>query len=242
MDWLLPFRPRSDGQSSDPGLPRWLLRQMVCLGRISIGSRVLVAGCGTGELTRYLHELTIDASGLDESPDLIARARSSAPHLAYACSQASVAVPFSEHSFHTVVFRNVSEHRGDLLGPGALRATAHLAATVLPGGNLVLIARLAPEWSNHPDGHLETCYRHHLECFPGVCQVSYQPDSLVSRSTWSWMLGRQPRSGYVIAALNVPSIRRSRSEWEQIAEQAASRQQPCCAWGGEAIHSMRAAI
>jgi len=235
MDWLLPFRPLPEGPLTAPGLPRRLLRHLVRIGRISIGSKVLDAGCGGGDLTRFFDELAIDVSGIDESPERIQAAKSAAGHLDYACSRASMAMPFPEQSFDVVLARELPEHRGDLFRREALRATAHLLATVRPLGCLIMISRLEPGWSNQPGGHLQTCFQQHLEWFPGVRQVSYLVDSFVDKTTWKWMLGRQPRAGFTMAALTISQTRRSSREWEQIADQAAaSHNQLCCAWSHQA--------
>ncbi|QKW38106.1 class I SAM-dependent methyltransferase [Actinomadura sp. NAK00032] len=41
-------------------------------------------GCGPGHVTAFLHSLGLDASGLDLSPAMIARARADHPHLSFA--------------------------------------------------------------------------------------------------------------------------------------------------------------
>ena len=235
MDWLLPFRTIDNGPLTAPGLPRRLLRHLIRIGKISIGSKVLDAGCGSGELTRFFDELSIEASGIDDSPERIAAAHSAAGHLAYTCCRSSIVVPFPEQSFDMVLARDLPEHQGDLCSREALRATAHLLATVRPQGTLILMSRLEPQWANQPGGHLQTCFQQHLECFPGLRQVSYLVDSLTDVTTWKWMLGRQPRAGYMTAALTVSHSRRSCREWEQIADQAAvGHKQICCAWSEQA--------
>src|SRR5262249_21413250 len=156
--------------------PRRLLRHVLEIGKISVGSKVLDAGCGQGDLTRFFDELAIDASGFDDSPDRIAAAQRAAGHLDYSCCRPSIELPFSDQSFVVVLARELPEHRGDLLSRAALRATAHLLATVRPRGCLILMSRLEPGWSNQPGGHLQTCFQQHLECFPGTLQVSYLVD------------------------------------------------------------------
>lgn len=223
MDWLLPFRPPSGGGSSDPGLPKWLLRHVLRLGRISIGSHVLVAGTGRYDLAGYLDEMAIDAVPLE--------APRRANRLPFSNSVPSVPRLLSDNGFDAVICREMFEHEGDLLGPGALRATARLAASVLPRGHLILIGRFDPQCSMQPGGHLESCFRQHLECFPGSCEVSHLADSLASRSTWNWMLGRQPRPGFVIASLAVPAVRIPQGEWERLADEAvANWKGACCPW------------
>jgi len=240
MDWLLPFRPPADGPASDPGLPRRLLRHLLRRGRISIGSRVLVAGSGANELARYLDEMAIDAAS-DALPGASGSARPAPRQQALRASRAA-RIPLWEHAFDAVLSRETPEHRGDLCGLGALRATARLAARLLPRGNLILFSRCDPQWSTQPGGHLESCYRHHLESFPGSCQVSYLADTFAHRSTWNWMLGRQPRSGFIIATLEIPAVRIPRGEWERVAAEAALRRShACCAWAAEGAQESKSA-
>jgi SAM-dependent methyltransferase len=190
MDWLLPFRPTDKAPLTSPGIPRRLLRHLIRIGKISVGSKVLDAGCGRGDLTRFFDELAIDVSGIDESAERITAAQTAARHLDYACGRASTAMPFPEQSFDVVLARELPEHRNDLFGHEALLATAHLLATVRPLGCLIMMSRLEPGWSNQPGGHLQTCFQQHLECFPGLRQVSYLVDSIADSTTWNWMLGQ----------------------------------------------------
>jgi|SRR5579872_4166269 len=231
MDWLLPFRPIDNGPTMPPGLPRRLLKRLLRIGKISVGSRVLDAGCGFGELTRFLDDLSVDVSGIDESPACIAAAQRAARHLDYSCASAMSRLAYPAQQFDAVLARGLREYQGDLLGRDALRATAHLAATIRPQGRLIMIARVDSTWSNQPGGHLQTCFARHLDSFPGSCQVFYLVDSLLESTTWKWMLGRQPRAGFLVGVLAIPENGRSCDEWEQIAELAAQgRQEACCAW------------
>ncbi len=230
MDWLLPFGSIEPCPTT-VGLPRRLLRHLVRIGQISIGSKVLDAGCGPGDLTRFLDEMAVDAWGFDHSPESIAQAASAARHLTYACGRASLAMPFPEHSFDVVLARDIPEHRGDLSDHAALRATANLLAMVRPLGCLILTSRLEPRWSTQPGGHLETCFQQHLECFPGSRRVSYMVNSFADATNWKWMLGRQPRAGFITAALKISHHRRTCHEWEQLADLAASNHNRiCCDW------------
>jgi SAM-dependent methyltransferase len=231
MDWIIPFRQGADTASSEPRLSRRLLRRLVESGRITVGSRVLDAGCGRGELTRFLAALSIQVAGIDDSPDQIATAQAAAGHLDYTCCRASTTIPLREHSFDVVLARNLAEHRGDLLSGAALRATAHLLATVRPGGRLVLVGRIESQSSKHPGLHESTCYQQHLAAFPGTWATEYLTDSLSELETWRRLLGWQPLGGFMVAALTVPDEARSVCEWEEIARRAAQfRRHTCCLW------------
>src|SRR5262249_51718696 len=141
MDRLPPYDPADGRPAMDPGVPRRLLRRLLRIGNISIGSRVLDAGCGRGALTRFLSELAIEACGIDQSAPDIAAARAAAGHIEYACCQAAAVVPFPERHFDAVLSRELPDHHGNLLDLTALRATAHLLSTIRPEGRLILVHR-----------------------------------------------------------------------------------------------------
>jgi SAM-dependent methyltransferase len=240
MDRLLPYDPADDRQRSDPGIPRRLLRRLLRIGNISIGSRVLDAGCGRGELTRFLSELAIEASGIDQSEQDIAAAQAAAGQLDYACCRAAAGVPFPEQHFDAVLARELPEHKGNLLELTALRATAHLLATIRPEGRLIIVRRVDSACSNPSEGHHLGCYLRHLETFPGVPSVSYLIDSLLEASSWKRILDRRPLAGFVTAVLSVPRNTPTGREWQQIADRAAlRRRQGCCDWGLQAADTRK---
>jgi SAM-dependent methyltransferase len=230
MAWLLRHDPADGPQRSDPGIPRRLIRRLLRIGNITIGSRVLEAGCGRGALTRFLSELAIEASGIDQSEqDLAAATAANSPN-EYACCQA--VVPFPERSFDVVLARELPEHHGNLLDLAALRATARLLAKIRPEGRLIIVRRVESACSNPSDGHHLGCYLRHLETFPGVPSVSYLIDSLLDTSSWKRILDWRPLAGFVTAVLAVPRQTPTVREWEQIADRAAlRRRQGCCNWG-----------
>jgi SAM-dependent methyltransferase len=208
------------------------------IGEVSVGSRVLDAGCGRGELTRFLSGLAVEASGLDDSVEHISAAQAAAGQLDYACSRAAAGVPFPEHYFDAVLARELPDHHGNLLDLMALRATAHLLATIRPQGRLIIVRSVDPACSNPPDGHHLGCYLRHLETFPGVSSVSYLIDSLLEVATWRRIIGRRPLAGFVIAVLSVPRKAPTCGEWELIADRAAlRRREGCCDWGLQATET-----
>ncbi len=79
MDGLFPFASISDGPLPYPGLPRRLLRHIFEGCPIGVGSRVLDVGCGSGELLRFLYQLCLDVSGLDDSQENVRASRSISP-------------------------------------------------------------------------------------------------------------------------------------------------------------------
>ncbi len=232
MDWMLPVRTVFGQSPPRPGLSRRVLRHLLCSRRVGIGSRVLDAGCGGGHLTQFLHQLAIDAAGVDASEIAIEQARRAAPHLQFACVPDGEKLPFAEQEFDLVVARSLISHQADLLGAAALHVTANLLSVVRPGGELVLVARFEPQWADQPGGHLRSCFARHFAPFPGQCKVSYIADSLLTPAAWKWVVGRQPRWGYVAAALRIPERPIPHAQWHAWAAQgrAMGGDNACCAW------------
>ena len=60
-------------------LPRAVVRHLLFSHQIGMGSRVLVVGCGHGELVHFFDDLGMDAAGLDESPENVSWAAEHEP-------------------------------------------------------------------------------------------------------------------------------------------------------------------
>lgn len=245
MDWMRAFHSVCDGPPVETGIPQRLLRHLF-LGRdVRPGSRVLDVGCGDGSLTRFLDQLSIHAVGVDPSAADITRARRAAPHLEFYCSTPEQPLPLPEHRFDLAVVRNSAVWCGNLLDSRALMATANLLATLRPGGELVIVSRLEANWENQPGGHLRSCFARHMGCFSHACKVSYLADPVTARSTWRWMLGKQPRWGYLTAAMRIPEQDLSRAAWQAVAARECNRPHPvCCPWAvrqAETQHVIRRA-
>lgn len=225
MDSLFPFASISEGPLPDPGLPRRLLRRIFEGCPIGVGSRVLDVGCGSGELLRFLDQLCLDASGMDDSKENILAARSISPALTFAYGSASEPLPFPEHHFNIVLARDLSVHNVDLLGRISLCATARLLAAVRPGGSLCLIRRkphAVHAARSHFRDHADECFRRHLDTFASDVQLSHIGD------TWTWMTRFGAKSRFLLAMVRVPLEHRSLNDWLSIALRAASRRTAAC--------------
>jgi SAM-dependent methyltransferase len=217
-----------------------MLKHLFFRRRLDPGARILDAGCSGGELTRFLHELGMEPVGLDPSEEAVAAAKRQAPHLSYYCARTEQRLPVTSKQFDLVLARELHPYDGDLFSLEAARSTANLLACLRPGGELILISRIAPGIEDHPGGHLRSCFARHLGAFPGLCRVSFLPDPLFCRSTLRWMLGAQPRCGYATAALRIPETPIELEEWQGLATAMAGRSQAlCCRWAGEQVQPAR---
>ena len=85
-------------------------RQMVELGGIRAGTRVLDLGCGTGNVsTQLLHMIDVDITGIDASIGMLKLAREKS--LEVICSDVdNRALPFRESTFDTIIGAYVIHH------------------------------------------------------------------------------------------------------------------------------------
>jgi SAM-dependent methyltransferase len=213
------------------GLSRRMLRHLFYPRQIACGSRVVDVGCRSGRLVEFLDEMSFEVVGIDSRPDTILRARRKRPGLDLRCASPQERLPVPEQSVDLVLARDLPEYEMSLFSPEAFQATAHLLSLVRPGGELVIVSRVAPSWSSLPYGHLRGCYARHLGYFGSRIQVATIADSLLSRSTWRWIRGQQPLWGYVTASFVVPEEPRSTETWEQMAAAASWKAScGCCEW------------
>lgn len=212
-------------------VPRRQLIQLLKQHRLGPGARVLELGSGAGELTRVLHELSLDVTAYERSFELRAQAARELPDVDFQLWPAHGEIPEAEQSFDLVLVRETCHDDRDLLATISLCWTAEAISWVRPGGHLVNLIRLDPSWLDQPGGHLMSCYRRLYSCFPGACRTKMVCDSLTDPRTWSWMLGHRPRSGFLEVSFQLPEISIARQHWRQMALREISQpREPCCLW------------
>ena len=64
-------------------IPKKIIRHLIFSHRLNVGSRVLDAGCGSGDLAQYFAFLGFHVAGLDECRETIADAHEAAPPMPY---------------------------------------------------------------------------------------------------------------------------------------------------------------
>jgi SAM-dependent methyltransferase len=221
MNWISPIRTDGDPPLPEPGLPRRLLRYLFEAGHVGIGSRVLDVGCGGGSLLRFLNELCLDATGLDESPQNIETARALAPELDLYCGRAQDPLPFAEQTFNVVLARDLSVYEGELFSYGALLSTARLLAAIRPGGHLMIVHQVQNPAPMGATMHQDVCFVRHLQTFT--------KDATCTRisTLWNWIPWRRSTVEYQVATVQAPVRARGLKEWLKIGRRVASEGLSC---------------
>lgn len=206
--------------------PRLLLRLLNSQG-LPLGSRILVVGCGRGELISFLDEMSFDVEGVDDSAEAVAVSRKILPRFDIRFVRLSEALPVNDHQFDLVLVQDVATYQGNLLDGGARKATANMLSCLKPRGRLVFIRRSLGRWEELTP-HEERCWTRHLACFPGDVQVSHYPDSWLARIP-QWLVRRQtPQPGYYTVTIECPLQLITRAEWLDYARRGAMTGRGAC--------------
>ena len=229
----------SNAGSAKPPLPRPVLRHLVREQGIWVGSRVIDVGCRTGDLVRFLTELGIDASGLDDSAEDVAAARRVSPRLDFRVgidpwnSSKRLGGPFD-----VILVRDLAVYHDNVFSPSAFASTGYLLFSLRPGGRLVFLKVPETDSNQRPDGHDISCFARHVSFFPGTCRVSHVRSGFDLRSTWSQLIRRQPLDNYQTVSLRIPEEPLSRADWAQLAANAGEPDaELCCDWASRLIKS-----
>ena len=214
-------------------IPKKIIRHLIFSHQLAVGSRVLDAGCGSGELAQYFAILGFHAAGLDECPKTISDAHEAAPEIDFYCGNASENIPCPEHAYDLVIVRDQISYRQSLCSRAALRTTANLLSCVRPHGTLVIL----PKWNTLPDEtssvHSLSCYEKLLSCFVGS-PVTSKFDSGKMHGTIAKFFGGSTLSGYATIAARIPEQQIPRSDWLQVAESLADEYvEACCQQASE---------
>jgi SAM-dependent methyltransferase len=208
-------------------LPKKIIRHLIFSHRLNVGSRVLDAGCGSGELATYFASLGFQVAGLDACPETIADAHEAAPEIDFYCGKASENIPCPEHKYDLVIVRDDASFRRSLFSKAVLRSTANLLSCVRPQGTLVLL----PRWNTLPDEqssvHSLSCYEKLLHGFGGS-PVTSKFESGKMHGTIAKIFGGPILSGYATIAARVPEQQIPRSDWLKVAESLSDEYTEAC--------------
>lgn len=131
--WAQTFA-RSTGMNSWRTLRLRLTREWALIRRnVPPGSAVLDAGCGFGEWVSFLKDRDYRAEGLDFSPELIARLRTTYPHLTWNTGDIT-SMPYQDRVFDAVISWGVIEHNE----AGPARALSEFRRVLKPNGVIIV--------------------------------------------------------------------------------------------------------
>lgn len=178
----------------EPPYPRRLLRELLFRNHISLGARILDAGCGRGELVRYLASLGFEPTGLDESEAEVELAREQNPDLEFFVG----GVPREQFERRTpgydlIFARSFSAWSASVFSRQAFLTTASLLSCLQPRGLLIFLCSTHPGTERQHD---ILCFARHLAQFPGECRIDriHSGNESVEFLVAALQLDRQPRS------------------------------------------------
>jgi SAM-dependent methyltransferase len=198
------------------GVSRSLMRELILSGRLGPGSRVLIVGCGDGELAERLIPFGIQVTGVDEADEAIERAARLIPEAEF---QSGI-VPRSQFDdtaspFDVVVVLASSDFRSSPRSRSALRTTAGLLSGLRPGGQLHFV--LTGPGGSLP--HETDCLSEMLRDLPGTVTTT----SLTGRERDAGTF--QPK----LVRLKLDDQKRTALEWDRLASTlAVDSPDPCC--------------
>jgi SAM-dependent methyltransferase len=214
------------------------VRHLLLDHQVGLGSRVLVVGCGHGELVKLFDDLGMDAAGLDESPENVSRAAEHEPrsdfHLVSAPAEQSLEHIGNDEPQDLIIVRHLTTYDGNLFCPSSFLATAKLLQHLRPSGWLTFVVHRDQSRRSEGVAHEAACFAEHLTRFPGMHRVSHFADCEFSTIASDWLHFHRHYGEYMVASLRVPDVALSSSEWQRFAMRGASRSAFCCRWSARA--------
>ena len=222
------FQPSSDiVLSTGLELPRRLLKQVLVGHGLRFGARVLVAGCGHGELVAFLDEIAYQVEVIDDSTDSISEARTCFPQFEFHYARLEESIPVPADEFDLILVQDLCAYRQNLLDLTARSATANLLGCLKPGGDLVFVRKKNGQMrcgAEHPCG----CWKRHLACFPGQLELAEYRESFFERAQWDWLFGKRSHSDYYTVTLQTPKEKLQKTFWRDFARRGLMTGQGTC--------------
>lgn len=212
---LTSARDATRRHATHSGFSRSLMQELILTGGLAPGSRLLIAGCGDGELAERLIPFGIQVTGIDSAEDSIERATWLVPEAEFQTGLAPrsqfdpVATPFD-----SMVVLASPAYRAGLRQVPAKLITASLLNCLRPDGTFHFVA-------TGPGGllpHEPSCLADHLHSFPGKVHVT----GLAGQRTESESF--RPH----LVTLKLDGRRRTVLEWDRFAQVSSASSEPCC--------------
>ncbi|QDU78649.1 Methyltransferase domain protein [Polystyrenella longa] len=208
-----------------PPLPRRMLRHLIFSHRIDLGTRWLVAGCGEGELTRYLHMLGFEVIGIDDDLEKIETARKLSPHIRYEhWDRDHGPLNFAEQEFDLILVCGLNTFAHSIESRESLETTAMLLSSLKSSAPLVFINRQEYEQNEMSFGFPTCTFTNLLSNFPGPTQTALFPDGSFTPWPFNKLQHRGKENGYLAVSLLAPRPQLSRGSWLKLAENGVRKQ------------------
>ncbi|WP_397571159.1 class I SAM-dependent methyltransferase [Schlesneria sp. T3-172] len=222
-------------------LPVRMMKQILVSRNVPFGGRVLVAGCGHGELVAFLDGIAYQVDAVTDSPEEIEQLRKRCPQYDFHYARLDEAVGAPPDVFDLILVQDLCVYRNNLLDLGTRSATANLLACLKPGGDLVFV-RKQDGPMGCGTGHEAGCWKRHLACFPGQITINQYPESFFGRSTWDWFCGNRDHGDYFTVTMQSPPEKLNRNFWRDFARRGLmTGQGKCCAGQAAGVPALRAA-
>ncbi len=209
-------------------LPTRLLKQVLIGHGLRLGGRVLVAGCGHGELVAFLDGIAYNVDAVDDSTDEIEDARRHFPKFDFHYARLDESIPAPSDEFDLILVQDLCVYRDNLMDLRTRSATANLLSCLKPNGDLVFV-RKQKGILGCGSGHNPGCWKRHLACFPGQIETKDYRESYFQLAGWDWLLGEREHENYFTVTLQTPSEKLNRNFWRDFARRGLmTGQSSCC--------------
>jgi SAM-dependent methyltransferase len=212
-------------------LPTRLLKHVLTGHGLRLGGRVLVAGCGHGELVAFLDGIAYSVDAVDDRSEEVDNLHKRFPRFQFHHARLDESVPPFADEFDLILVQDLCVYRDNLMDLKTRTATANLLACLKPEGELVFIGKQ----SGHvgcASGHQAGCWKRHLACFPGQLETRNYRESFFENSRWDWLVGRRGHNDYFTATLQTPPEKLTRAFWRDFARSGMlTGHTSCCVIG-----------
>ena len=216
------------GSSTGLELPTRLLKKVLLGHGLRFGGRVLVAGCGHGELVSFLDGIAYQVDGISDSRDEIDEARRRFPQFEFQYARLAETVPEPKDEFDLILVQDLCVYQDNLLDLRTRSATANLLSCLKPGGDLVFVRKRRGN-SGCGTSHHSGCWKRHLACFPGQLELTDFRESFFERAAWDWLFGTRDHTDYFTVTLQTPAEKLGRLYWRDFARRGLmTGQGNCC--------------